>query len=303
MVNAWDSSSRVVGAFRRVVAQQPVNQLVNQLSERRILASVVELIENRNEQLHQVFALFHGEVALPRRMRLLKCGSWCPTRLPVIKLLTRQTRRFQITLRNDFLLYRSGGRSLGWCRVQSWCRRRSWPRRCQHWCWQRRLSAHTTSKRVRTFVIARAPPLAGVTGQLFTANCLRLMTISAPLLPLELTSAFFPERGISVHAQRRFLFDNFEVHGYTLAAASIPIIVIARVPPLTGATDIRHVLVSTPLLPLELTDALCEGTPSACAKDCPLFEFRGLWVAFQHMCCHKISDNRHRTSSTIDRRN
>ena len=33
--------------------------------------------------------------------------------------------------------------------------------------------------------------------------------------------------------------------------------VIARVPPLTGATDRGRVLVSEPLLLLELTDALC----------------------------------------------
>ena len=82
------------------------------------------------------------------------------------------------------------------------------------------------------------------------------MAIS-PLLPLELTGAFFPVRGISVRAQQRSLIDNFEVHGYTFAAARIRIIVIARVPPLTGATDRRHVLVSEPLLLLELTDALC----------------------------------------------
>ena len=59
--------------------------------------------------------------------------------------------------------------------------------------------------------------------------------------------------------QRRFLFDNCEVHGYTIAAARIRIIVIARIPPLTGATDLGHVLVSEPLLPLELADALCAG--------------------------------------------
>ena len=49
VVKARDSSSRVVGDFRRVVVQQPVHHLVNQLAERRILASVVELIANRNE--------------------------------------------------------------------------------------------------------------------------------------------------------------------------------------------------------------------------------------------------------------
>ena len=37
------------GYFRRVVVQQPVHQLFNQLAERRVLASVVNLIANRNE--------------------------------------------------------------------------------------------------------------------------------------------------------------------------------------------------------------------------------------------------------------
>ena len=74
---------------------------------------------------------------------------------------------------------------------------------------------------------------------------------------------FFLQRGISVRAQQRFFFDTFEVHGNTFAVARIRIIVIARVPPLTGATDLMHVLVSEPLLPLVkprqlLERALCE---------------------------------------------
>ena len=39
VVKARDGSTRVVSDFRRVVVQQPVHQLVNQLAERRILAS------------------------------------------------------------------------------------------------------------------------------------------------------------------------------------------------------------------------------------------------------------------------
>ena len=134
-----------------------------------------------------------------------------------------------VTLRSGFRLCRGRRRSQRWCRIQCWCRGRSWRRkRCQHRCWHRRLKAHTASKRVRTFVIARA----GVKGELFTANCLRLMTFSAPHLPLALTGA---------------------------AAARIHKIVNARVPPLTGATDARHVWVNAPLFTLELTDALCAG--------------------------------------------
>ena len=88
---------------------------------------------------------------MPRLMRLLKCGSWCPTRLPVIKRLTRFTYRMLINLRNDFRLCGSG---LSWCRCRSW---------------RRRLSAYTTvfltflSRREWTFIVAQFPPLTGAT--------------------------------------------------------------------------------------------------------------------------------------------
>ena len=49
------------------------------------------------------------------------------------------------------------------------------------------------------------------------------------------------------------------VKRYTFAAARIGIFVIARVPPLSGATDLRLVLVSAPLLLLRFRDALCAG--------------------------------------------
>ena len=121
--------------------------------------------------------------------------------------------------------------------------RGSWRRkRCQHWCWHRRLSAHThldTSKDLRH----RNGSISGWRNW---------STVHRKLSPTHDDQCTTP----SSRAQRRFLFDNFDVHGYTFSAARIRISVIARFPPLTGATDLRHVLVSAPLLPLELTDAL-----------------------------------------------
>ena len=49
VVEARDGGTCIVGDFRRVVVQQPVHQLNNQLAERRVLASVVDLIANRDE--------------------------------------------------------------------------------------------------------------------------------------------------------------------------------------------------------------------------------------------------------------
>ena len=207
-------------------------------------------------------------------MRLLRCGSWNPTRLPMIKLLTRQTRRLRITLRNDFRLYRSGCRSLGWCRIQSWRRRRSWRRkRCQHRCRHRRLTGHThleTSKDLRH----RKSSTIGwrdwstVHRKLSPTRDDRCTTAT----PRAHRRVFFPKRGISVLAQRRFLLDNFEVHGYTFAATRIRVIVIARAPPLTGATDLSHVLVSEHTVsPRDHRRVVCgEKGQSACAIDCTL---------------------------------
>ena len=62
VVKARDRHSRVFGDFRRVVSQESVHELDNQFAERRVPASVVDLIANCNELRHQVFALMHGEV-------------------------------------------------------------------------------------------------------------------------------------------------------------------------------------------------------------------------------------------------
>ena len=79
VVEVRDGCPRIVGDFRRVSVQQPVHQLVNQVDERRVLVSVKKRITNSNEQHRQVFALFHGEVALTRLMRLFgdKSRSRC----------------------------------------------------------------------------------------------------------------------------------------------------------------------------------------------------------------------------------
>ena len=122
-------------------------------------------------------------------MRLLKCGSWCPTRLPVIKLPTRHTRRLRITLLNDFRLYRSGRRRLGWCRFRVGAGVEAGVGGDVSTGVGIGVTVHTPPRNEQG-VIAGVPPLPGVSGQLLIADCLRLMTISAPLLSLEFTGAF-----------------------------------------------------------------------------------------------------------------
>ena len=120
---------------------------------------------------------------------------------------------------------------------------------------------------------------AGLLRLMWTASTvrekMRCATGSVPSIPNHPPRSF-TSVGIRVASQ----CTHHLVTRHTFAAARIRIFVIARVLPSTGATDLRLVLVSAPLLHLELTDALCAGDVDLrCAKDCTL--------------C-----NRHRTGST-----
>ena len=64
VVEVRDGCPSIVGEFRRVGVAEPFHKLVDQVDELRVLVSVKNLIANNNELVLQVFALFHGEVAL-----------------------------------------------------------------------------------------------------------------------------------------------------------------------------------------------------------------------------------------------
>ena len=64
VVEGRDGCLSIIGEFQRVGVVQPFHELVDQVDELGVLVSVKKLIANSNELVLQVFALFHGEVAL-----------------------------------------------------------------------------------------------------------------------------------------------------------------------------------------------------------------------------------------------
>ena len=56
--------ARASSASSGVSVVQPFQKLVDQVDELRVLVSVKKLIAKSNELVLQVFALYHGEVAL-----------------------------------------------------------------------------------------------------------------------------------------------------------------------------------------------------------------------------------------------